>query len=263
MFSLYIPALVLSLGIGIVTPVLPVYAKSFGITFGEASLHFVIYQLGALAFTFPTGFLMDTIGRRPVLLADPIITALASLLTAAAHSYPEILVYRFVSGAANELWMQSRLAIIADSAATHQRARQITWMVGMQRAGTMPGPALGGLLAGAFDIRIPFIVHDLLMLAIVISSFSSTKETVNATISPHDGVPTGASDPDMSMRDLIRFILTTQMLAFFLVHFWPPSAGAEKAGPSTSMPFMPTGSIRRHWALSAFSRGSRRCRFLS
>ena len=119
--SLYVPALVISLGIGIVTPVLPAYAKSFNIGFGEASLVFVVYQLGALAFTFPTGYLMDRMGRKPVLLAGPLLTAVSSFLMAGAGSYPELLVYRFAAGAANELWMQSRLATITDSAATNER----------------------------------------------------------------------------------------------------------------------------------------------
>ncbi len=214
--SLYVPALVISLGIGIITPVLPTYARSFGISFGEASLLFVIYQLGALAFTFPTGFLMDRIGRRPVLLAGPLITALASFLMAAARSYPEILICRFVSGAANELWMQSRLAVITDSAATNERGRQITWMVGMQRAGTMLGPAVGGFLADAWDIRIPFIIHGILMLAVVIPSFIFVRETVATRPAQAED---GSTLQPFTTRDLIKYILTAEMLAFFVVQF--------------------------------------------
>src|SRR5262245_16525375 len=85
-FSLYLPAVVLALGMGSVTPVLPVYAKSFGMDFGAASLVFVVYQLGTLLITFPTGLLIDKVGRRPILLAGPALTAVTSFLMAIAQS---------------------------------------------------------------------------------------------------------------------------------------------------------------------------------
>ena len=44
--SLYLPAMAISLGQGIATPVLPVYAKSFGISFGTATLVVILNGIG-------------------------------------------------------------------------------------------------------------------------------------------------------------------------------------------------------------------------
>src|SRR5204862_5566453 len=81
-FSLYLPAMAISLGQGIATPVLPVYAKSFGIDFNTATLVVILHGVGGLVATFPIGYAIDRFGRRPVLLTGPIITALTSFLTA-------------------------------------------------------------------------------------------------------------------------------------------------------------------------------------
>src|SRR5581483_1496588 len=114
--SLYLPAIVLALGQSMVGPVIPVLAKSFDVNFGTASLVLVAAQGGALAATIPSGVLVDKIGRRPVLLAGPVLTAFASVMTPFAGSFPELLLYRFISGVATQLWQQARIAVIADTA---------------------------------------------------------------------------------------------------------------------------------------------------
>src|SRR5437764_12913322 len=97
----------LSLGQSMVAPVIPGFAKSFEVTFGTASLVFVMLNVGALVATFPAGYLMDKIGRKPVLLAGPVLTALASFMTPWSGSFEELLFWRFLLGVASQLWMQA------------------------------------------------------------------------------------------------------------------------------------------------------------
>ncbi|MEK7216898.1 MAG: MFS transporter, partial [Chloroflexota bacterium] len=124
--SLYTPALVLALGNGIIAPALPVYVRSFNVTFAVAALAIVLYQAGAFVCAFPTGYLLDKIGRRPILLAGPIILAVTSLLIAFSETFEQLLVLRFIGGAAEQMWMMARLAVISDTAAARQRGKQIT-----------------------------------------------------------------------------------------------------------------------------------------
>ena len=100
--SIYIPALTLAVGTGIIIPVLPIYAKSFNVTFEVASLVIIMQQLGVTLSSLPTGLLLDRIGRRRVILAGPILLSLSSFLTVIARSFPELLVYRFIGGADND-----------------------------------------------------------------------------------------------------------------------------------------------------------------
>ena len=73
--SLYVPGMLLMLGSSMVAPVIPVYAKSFDVNLSTASWVFVAWAAGSVAATFPAGYLMDKIGRRPVVLSGPIIAS--------------------------------------------------------------------------------------------------------------------------------------------------------------------------------------------
>ena len=141
LLTLYFPAFILALGYSIATPAIPIFAKSFDTGFGVASLVIVVHALGGLIAAVPTGFLVDHFGRRPMLFAGPMLMAASSCLTAVAQSFPELLFYRFLGGAAMEMWRQARLAIIADVSKSHQRGRQMSGMVGTEGAGRLLGPA--------------------------------------------------------------------------------------------------------------------------
>ena len=176
LLSLYLPAIVLALGVGIAAPVLPAYAKSFDVSFSTAALILIVQPWGSVVSTFPTGYLIDRIGRRPILLLGPLLTALSAFLTAFAWSFAVLLLFRFLNGMAAQMWQQSRLAMIADSASDRERGKLITWMNSMQRFGTLFAPLIGGLAAG-LDLRLPFILHGLLVLAILPPTFLLVKET--------------------------------------------------------------------------------------
>jgi MFS family permease len=178
--TLYFPAFVFALGYSIATPAIPVLAKSFDTGFGVASLVIVVHALGGLFAAVPTGFLVDRAGRRPILFIGPVLMAASSWLTALAHSFPELLAYRFIGGAAMEMWRQARLAIIADVGKRRQRGRQMSGMAGIEGAGRLLGPALGGFLA-AWSIRVPFMVHGGLALLAIVPSFFLVRESAPST----------------------------------------------------------------------------------
>jgi MFS family permease len=179
-----VPAFILSLGTGIAAPALPIFAKSFGVSFGVASLVLIAYSVGELLSTLPTGYLVDRIGRRKIVLAGPLITALASFLAATARSFPQLLAYRFLGGWATQMWMLGRLVVIADTSRPQQRGRQITGMVGVQRAGLLMGPVVGGLMAAAWGIRLPFLLHGVLAVLSVVPSFTLLRESAPAKAAP-------------------------------------------------------------------------------
>jgi MFS family permease len=174
--TLYFPAFVFALGYSIATPAIPVFAKSFDTGFAVASLVIVMHALGGLIAAVPSGFLIDRIGRRPVLLLGPLLMALSSILTALAGSFAQLLAYRFIGGAAMEMWRQARLAMIADVGKQRQRGRQMTGMIGTEGAGRLIGPALGGVLAG-WSIRVPFVVHGILSVLAILPSIVLLRES--------------------------------------------------------------------------------------
>lgn len=176
LFSTYLPAMLLALGVGIALPAIPVLAKSFDVGFGLASFVITAFLIGGTIGTIPTGWLIDRVGRRPVLVGGPLITAAVALLVARACSFPELLIYRFVDGWAAQMWLLARLAAISHRAQAGQRGRQVSWMYGMDNLGRLTGPLVGGFLAAALGPRSPFVAYALLALIALIPTFKLAQE---------------------------------------------------------------------------------------
>jgi len=213
--SLYLPATLLSLGDSMVAPVIPVFTKSFEVSFATASLVFVVMSVGSLVGAFSAGYLMDKIGRRPVLLASPILVAIGSLMTPFSGSFEMLLLWRFLVGAAHHAWQQARVVIIADTAHHRERARQMQWMSGVSRAGQLFGPAAGGLMAGGFGLWVPFVVHAVLTVASVVPSFKLIQETAPG-LRGRDS-PEEAELARQGWRPVIAYMLTFQIIFFLCI----------------------------------------------
>lgn len=171
LFSTYLPALVLAIGAGVALPAVPTLAKSFDVSFGVASGVITAFLLGNLAGTIPSGWLIDRFGRKVVLIGGPLLTSAVGFMVAFAHSFPELLVFRFFGGFAAQMWVMGRLAAISQSAAPAQRGRLVSWMFGMDSTGRLVGPIIGGFIASAWGPRAPFVVYAVLaLLALVPTS---------------------------------------------------------------------------------------------
>ena len=223
MLSLYIPATAAGISTGMTAPVLPILAKSFDVSIGIASLVFVLHMAGSAAGTVPTGLLIDRIGRRKVLLIGPIVTAAAAMMIATADSFNEVLLYRFIGGWGQQMWALSRITVIADSAST-TRGRQVTSMLSAQRVGTLIGPAVGGGLATAWGLQLPFIVQGVVLLVGMVPSYFVIRE--------FDPVRKAQTDGQPSRRLSWRAFLVSPIPAVFSAQFLVNVArgGVENGG---------------------------------
>ncbi len=175
--STYLPALILALGTGIALPAIPILAKSYGVSFGVASGVVTAFLIGNLAGTIPAGWLIDRFGRRPVMIAGPLLTAAMAFLVAVADSFPELVVLRFFNGVAAQMWLMARLAAISHGAAAGQRGRQVSWMFGMDSTGKLAGPLLGGFIATAWSPSAPFVAYGILALVTLVPTLMYAKNT--------------------------------------------------------------------------------------
>lgn len=168
--------MLLALGVGIALPAIPVLARSFDVGFGLASFVVTAFLIGGTVGTIPTGWLIDRVGRRPILIGGPLLTAAVALLVARAQSFPELLIYRFVDGWAAQMWLLARLAAISHRAAIGQRGRQVSWMYGMDNLGRLTGPLVGGFLAASLGERSPFVAYAVLALIALIPTVKLARE---------------------------------------------------------------------------------------
>lgn len=220
--TIYLPAMLLGLGAGVALPAIPILAKSFDVSFGVASNVVTMFLVGGLIGTLPTGWLIDRVGRRPIMIAGPLLTALMALLVLAAQSFPELLVYRFLDGWAAQMWILARLARISNEAAARQRGRQVSWMFGVDHAGMLAGPLVGGFMAAALGPRAPFAAYAAFALLAFIPVLLLDREAPR----PPRPAATGPIPPPSSIRE----ILLTRLVYFAVVFFSAIARGPIFAG---------------------------------
>lgn len=175
--STYLPALILALGTGVAVPAVPTLAKSFGVEFGAASGVVTSFLLGNLVGTLPSGWMIDRFGRRPIMIAGPLLTAAMAFLCAFAFSFTELLALRFLDGIAAQMWLMGRLAAISHSAAPSERGKQVSWMFGMNNTGALAGPIVGGTITALWGGNAPFIAFGALALTALVPTFLFAEDT--------------------------------------------------------------------------------------
>ncbi|MDO5635467.1 MAG: MFS transporter, partial [Micrococcus sp.] len=151
-------AFVIAVGFGLISPVLPSFARSFDVGIAAATVVVSIFAVFRLLFAPAGGVLVERLGERPVYLTGLLVVALSSLATAFAQSYWQLLIFRGLGGIGSTMFTISSMALIVRLAPPSARGRVSSVFASSFLIGSMVGPVLGGLLA-EFGMRVPFVVY--------------------------------------------------------------------------------------------------------
>ncbi len=123
------------------------------------------YLLTAAALLLPAGALIDSFGRRPVLLAGLVVMLVASVLCAVAPTTGTLVGARLLQGAGAALVVPSALALLNGTLRVADRARGIGVWAGLATLGMTLGPYAGGWLVDTTSWRYLFLLNVPLVLA--------------------------------------------------------------------------------------------------
>ena len=87
-------------GQGVISPILPLYARQFGVGAAAVGLTLTVFALARLLLNVPLGLLSDRYGRRLLLVGGPVITAVGMIGSGLAPTFAQLLLWRFVAGRA-------------------------------------------------------------------------------------------------------------------------------------------------------------------
>jgi len=147
-----------AVGFGIVAPVIPVFARHFGVGRAEVGAVLSAFAFMRLASALGVGRLVDKIGERVVLATGIGIVAVSSALAGFAHSYLQLLLLRGAGGIGSAMFSVSAMGLLLRVVGPTQRGRSVGLFQGGFLLGGISGPAIGGPLA-AWSIRAPFFVY--------------------------------------------------------------------------------------------------------
>jgi DHA1 family multidrug resistance protein-like MFS transporter len=214
--SIYVPSFFNTVGMSIVSPVLPVYAKSFDVSFALASLAITIHAFGRFLADVPVGIASDRVGRRPMMLSGCVIITVMALANARAPNFGWFLVFRFMEGVGASMWMTSRTTLLADVLNPQERGRIMGYFSAFMLLGRSAGPSFGGWVATYYGLNAPFYFYSATGLLTTLLTYFLIHE-------PKGLVRKGGDMEGFSLKDAFRLFrnqtYAMACLAIFFVSF--------------------------------------------
>lgn len=160
---LYAAVFVGTMGISMVSPLLPVYAEELGATGIWIGLTFSIFAVTQTLFSPFVGRWSDRYGRKPFIIAGLLLYCAAALGYLTASSFVQVMAFRALSGAGTSMIFSVARAYIGDMVPPGHEGRWFGLFQTADIVGFGIGPLIAGVLRSATGFDSVFIAMALLM----------------------------------------------------------------------------------------------------
>lgn len=214
-------------GQGVVSPIIPLYAKDFGVSATMVGLTLTVFALARLVLNVPAGIIADRYGRRVLLVGGPVLTAIGMFGSGHAGSIETLLAWRFVAGAGSAFYMSGAMIYLIDIAPPHKRTRYVATNQWALSVGVALGPSIGGVIADAYGLAAPFTAVAALAVLTAIYAALRLPETRDAAAAAE-----AAAEPDAAQTTALMFLRSRP---FLLVGFSTMTIFMTRAGTRGTM----------------------------
>ncbi|MCW4051444.1 MAG: MFS transporter [Candidatus Bathyarchaeota archaeon] len=156
--ALLVSIFVAMLGLGIVGPIMPLYAEDLGATFTQIGLLSSAWSISRFIFSAPAGRLSDSVSKKKVIMGGLLIYAVVSLLYIVAWDFNTLLAFRFIHGIGSAMSMPVAMAYAAELAPKGNEGKYMGNVTMAMFGGMGLGPLIGGTLTDKFSLSAPFYV---------------------------------------------------------------------------------------------------------
>ena len=151
-------AFCVAVGFGVLVPVLPVFARSFGVGNLEVGAVISAFALMRLLSSPLCGRMIERWSERVIMATGIFIVAVSSGLAGISQSYLQLLVLRGIGGIGSAMFTVSAFTLLLTSVDAGLRGRAAGFFQGGFLIGGMAGPAVGALLS-AVSLTAPFFFY--------------------------------------------------------------------------------------------------------
>jgi MFS transporter, DHA1 family, tetracycline resistance protein len=198
-------------GFGIIIPLLPFYAETFGASPLTIGLLFAVFSICQLVAAPALGDLSDRHGRRPVLVFSLAGTVVSFVMMALAHSLAMLFLARIVDGLSGGNISTAR-AYVADVTEPKDRARAYGLIGAAFGLGFIFGPALSGILS-KISYTAPIWAAAALTLVATVMAWLWLPETIHRA-------QAGTGNPFRFLFPLLRRKRVGLMLAIDFIYWF-------------------------------------------
>ena len=164
------------MGMGIVSPFLPIYANTLGASSLEIGLIQSAFSMTGIGTLLFIGRLSDRFGRKIFLCGGLTILAIASLGLMYANDPAHIILWRFVQGLGGAAHLPIAQSYLGDITPEGSEGKWMGNFNAVLFAGIGAGPLFGGVITDAFNIQTAFLVMAVLNVLGLIATLLFLKE---------------------------------------------------------------------------------------
>ena len=172
--AVFLPTLLFSIGEGALIPLIPVAATNLGASLAIAGVISGMVMIGELVGDVPSGWLVNKIGERVAMIGAAAISVVAVLGAVLAPNAWVLAAAIFVLGLSTAVFALARHAFMTTYVPIQYRARALSTLGGVFRAGLFIGPLIAapvihftGGAQGAFWIMVVSCLAAVLILVLM------------------------------------------------------------------------------------------------
>jgi len=138
---------VIMMGFGIVSPILPLYARSFGVGLDAVGVLIAAFSVTRLAVDPFTGAIIDRLGERNAVIVGAVVVGATTALAAVAPTFPLLVVFRGAGGAGSAVFFTGLLSFLLRAVPGDRVGRVMSVWYASFNVGIIAGEPFGGVLA--------------------------------------------------------------------------------------------------------------------
>jgi MFS family permease len=155
-----------NLGQGVLRPSLPLYLQRvFAARYQQVTLIPAVFGAGKWIASLPTGYLLDTLGRRLLMTSGLLLIAGSDLGSVIVSRYGAFLALRALAGVGWAMFATVATTAMVGGRAVSRRGRAVSLLLMSETLGLLLGSSVGGLLYQRVGTVTPFVFEAACMLA--------------------------------------------------------------------------------------------------
>ena len=155
-FPVFTPSLLFGIAEGSLLPIIPASAGALGANLPTAAVITGLVMVGTLAADIPAAKLINVIGERKAMLSASVVGSFGVLFSLLSTTLWMLGAGMFLLGASVSVFALARHSFLTEAVPYSHRARSLSILGGVFRAGHFIGPMFGALLITLFDIQAVF-----------------------------------------------------------------------------------------------------------
>jgi len=218
-FILCVQVAVLHIGLGLIAPILPLYAQTFGVSITLVGFLLTAQALPRIFVNLPTGRWADKWGAHRTMAVAAVIVTISALIGGLSPNYFIFFLTRLLQGVGTGMSQTSGFTYAVTVSRPETRARYISLYQGSFLLGSGIGPVIGGFTAQYFGFRAPFFIYALLASIVGLWMYFRLPDPRRAGSSSQTGRKARAGFFD-SMRRMLghRGVMLASLIGFLAAY---------------------------------------------